>query len=254
MRRSLTLLLLLIVMLCLPLGHATADDDAVARASDEAARQAVENAALKKALAQMAADRQQLQAAFKELGERVNLLTNELMATRDRVMLLERKLAAAGAANTSSSPAQPTLEAPATGSHPAALVGSYNLDKEHLRKTMLGLAMQQVESVIEQIPEDSRVGVLEMLKTQIEAQADKFRIALQLASDGTFTVSGRTGSDVVDASGTWSVQGKTLILTTTVESGTTLFQPKRQRGTIAGEALMLVLEESPDFTVRMVRG
>ncbi len=247
MRRRLTMPLLLILMLFLPFGLATADDDAV--------REAVESAALKKALSQMAAERQQMKAALKALGERVDLLTNELMATKDRVMLLERKLAQARAHPLEDAPTErhePTVES-SSGSHPAALAGSYHLDKEHLRKAMLALAMQQVEAMIDQIPEESRAGVLEMLKTQIDLQAQKFRITLKLSTNGTFTAKGRTGSDSVDSSGTWSVSGEAITLTTTIESGATLSEPETQRGTIKGEALMMVLAENQDFTVRMVR-
>ena len=203
--RSLTLPLLLVLMLFVPLGVATADDDATARAKDEAARHAAEAAEMRKLLAEMAADRQKMKSALNDLQQRVRLLTNELMETKDRLRQVERKLAES--ANPSAAPTQPTVESPVSGSHPAALVGAYNLDKEHLRKAMLKLAMQQVESMIDQVPEESRAGVLEMLKSQIDLQADKFHITLKLASSGTFTAKGRTGSDVVDSSGTWSASG-----------------------------------------------
>jgi Flp pilus assembly protein TadG len=258
MRHRLTMPLLLVLMLFLPLGLATADDDAVARAKDEAARQAAESAELRKVLSQMAAERQQMRATLTELDKRVALLTDELMATKARLMELERKLAAvgvdhAGLRPAETTPAAPSLAAPTSAANPAALVGSYSLDKEHLRKALLEMALKQVETMIDQIPEESRASILEMVKTQIDMQADKFRITLTLSADGTYTAAGRLGTQALDASGTWQAQGKSLTLTKTMESGANLPTPEKQRATIDGEAILIGLEESPDFTVRMVR-
>ena len=249
--RSLTLSLILVLMPFVPLGVANADDDATARAKNEAARHAAEAAEMRRLIAQMAADRQKMKTALNDLQKRVRLLTNELMETKDRLRQVERKLA--DAANTHAAPAQPTVESSGNGSHPAKLVGAYNLDKEHLRKAMLEIGLEKVESMIDQVPEESRAGVIEMLKSQIDLQVERFHITLKLASNGTFTAKGRTGSEVVDASGTWSASGTSITLTTTIESGATLSDPETQRATLDGDALLVTLEESEDFAVRMVK-